>query len=583
MGWFPFVEAARAYRPAYLRKDIVSSLTVALLDVPQGIAYAQIAGLHPVYGLYSSIVMAAVSALFNNSNHMICGPTNAISIVTASTMLSVAPELRANPAAVVGLLTLLVGLVQLAFGLLQVGNLSQFVSRSVLVGFTAGAGLLIALNQVGALLGLRLEASDSLVERLADTVRHAGETNWVSVALGVGTVAVILFGRRFAKRLPWPLLAIVAAAAAVWAFDLEAMGVKLVGEVPRSLPPFTPPAFDLGTLRDLADDALAIAILGCVESMSIAKSIAVSTGQRMNNNQDFVGMGLSHVAGAFFHCMPGCGSFTRSALNHQSGAATRFSGFLCACWVAVILLLFGPAARYIPASALAGMLVILGLSLLKWSHIKVALFATRSDATVLLVTFLCTLFLHLETAIYVGVMSSLVLFLRKASAPHLVEYDLEGDRMREIASGSERSNPAISIIHVEGELFFGAAGLFEDEVRRLARDPSVRVVILRMKNARHLDATAVMALDALNKFLKESGRLMLISGATADVMRVLRNSGLVARMGPDRVFEAEDNLTVATRKALLKAKEFLGRTETPEVRVFYDESRAAKKGTKGEG
>ncbi len=324
----------------------------------------------------------------------------------------------------------------------------------------------------------------------------------------------------------------------------------------------------------MADDALAIAILGCIETMSIAKSIAISSGQRLDTNQGFIGIGAANLVGALFQCMPGSGSFTRSAMNFQAGARTRFAGVMSGLWVAVIVLLFGRLARYIPAASLAGLLIVLGLRMVHLHQIRVAMRATRSDATVLALTFACALLLHLRMAIYVGVISSLVLFLRKASAPHLVEYDLDGDTMREIRDPGERSHPQISIIHVEGELFFGAAELFEDEVRRLASDPNIRVVVLRMKNARHLDATSVMALEALHKFMREDNRLLLVSGATADVMRVLRNSGLLAQVGEDCVFPAEENLTAATRKALARAQEFLGKEAKPEVRVFYEKTRA---------
>jgi SulP family sulfate permease len=541
-----------------------------------------VAGLPPVYGLYTSVVTAFVSALMNNSQHVICGPTNAISLMVASTWLTAAdPAIRQNPAAVVTLLTFMVGVIQITFGLLKVGNLSQFVSRSVLVGFTSAAGLLIAINQLPAALGLQLSPSRHLLDQLWGLLTNLPLANPYAVGVGGATVALVYAGRRWFPRWPAALVAVVATALVTYGYGLEARGVALLGPVPSGLPCFAWPHFDYQNFVDLAQNALAIAILGCIESLSIAKSISLSTGQRMNNNQDFLGMGLSHFVGSFFHCMPGCGSFTRSALNQQSGAATRVAGMLCAVWVAAILLIFGPLAQFIPKAALAGLLVALGLSLVKWPHIRVAARATKSDATVLILTFICTLVLHLETAIFVGVVSSLVLFLRKASAPHLVEYDLEGDSMREISRPDERSHPQISIIHVEGELFFGAAELFEDEVRRLAKDPNVRVVILRMKNARHLDATAVMALAGLYRFLRDDHRLLVISGASPDVMRVLRNSGLVEQIGADCVFEAEENLTAATRKALQRAQQFLGKETKPEVRVFYEQTRAEKGGPRG--
>ncbi len=576
--WLPFYETGRHYRREWFKPDLTAGTTVALMAVPQAIAYATIAGIPPVYGLYAAIVLTLIVSLIGNSEHLMSGPTNAIAIVVASTIFSAShPAIRENPVGAVMLLGLMVGLVQLAFGLLQVGNLSQFVSRSVLIGFTAGAGLLIALNQLGPMLGLQLEAGTHLLERTRQTVMRLGESNLYALALGLGTIAFLFVMKRVAPRFPAALTAMVMSAVAVILFDLESKGVRLAGDIPARLPGFESPPFNLGMIADLAGGAIAVAILGCIESLSIAKSISLYSGQKMRNNQDFIGLGVSHIVGSFLQCMPGCGSFTRSALNFQSGGKTRFAGVICALLVALILLLLAPWARYIPTAALAGLLIMLGIGLINKEHIRRAVLSTGSDAAVLILTFVCTLLLHLDTAIYIGVLSSLVLFLRKASSPQLVEYNLEEGAMREIRDPNDRNEPEISIIHVEGELFFGAAEVFEQEVRRLANDPNIKVVILRMKNARHLDATTVAAIEALQNFMKANNRLLVISGASPSVMRVITRSGLLAVMGKENVFPAQENLTAATRQALIRGKEFLGHEVSPNLRIFYDKSRAKDK------
>lgn len=573
--WLPFVETARNYKREYLRADLLAGLTNAVMVVPQCIAYALIAGLPPIYGFYSAIVVATIGSLMGSSEHLVCGPTNSIAILIASAVMSSSTTMvKMDPANAALLLGLMVGLIQLTFGLLKMGNLSQFVSRSVVVGFTAGAGLLIALNQLDPFLGLQLPGSDHMLSQLWLTLEHLGQTNLYSLGLGVASLLIMFAGLKWLPRWFAPLLAVTVSAAVVYAFNLGAKGVALVGDIPATLPWFTSPKFDLRAIADLSDDALAIAILGCIETLSIAKSIGMTSGQRVESNQNFIGIGLANIAAAFFQSMPGSGSFVRSSLNFQVGGRTRLAGISSGLWVAGILLVCAPLVRYIPTASLAGLLIVLGLNMFQWHHIRVAFRATRSDATVLILTFASAVLLNLRMAIYVGVISSLVLFLRKASAPHLVEYDIEGDTMREIRDPSARSNPQISIIHVEGELFFGAAELFEDEVRRLAHDKNIRVVILRMKNARHLDATAVMALEALLKFLRADNRLLLVSGATDEVMSVLGRSGLLDLIGCDCVFQAEENLTAATRKALLRAQAFLGKEIKPEVRVFYEKTRA---------
>lgn len=578
LAFFPFVATARSYTREAFRSDLSASLSVALLTIPQAIAYAAIAGLPPAYGIYAAVMLTLVCSFFANSELLLSGPTNAISLVVAGALLTAShPWVRENPAQGAVVLAFLVGVVQLGFGFLKAGNLAQFISRSVLVGFTAGAGLLIALNQVPVLLGLNLPPVRHLLARFSETFSHLGEMNIYALGIGFGSLGLLYAGKRWFPRWPAALVTLALATAVVGVFQLEDKGVKVAGNLPAGLPGFSWPMVELGIVADLAGSAIAIALLGCIEGLSSAKRLSLATGQRMNSNQDFIGMGLAHLVGSFFQCMPGGGSFVRSALNFEAGARTRFAGVYSALWVVLMVMALAPVAKTIPSAALAALLIYLGTGLIKWDQIRSAVMATKSDAAVLILTFFCTLFLHLDTAIYIGVLASLILFLRKASAPHLVEYNMEDDSMREIRSPKERSNPEISIVHVEGELFFGAADAFEEQVRLLAKDPNIRVIILRLKNARHLDATAAYAIAGLNDSLRRMGRLLLVSGAPPEVMNVMRRSGLIEKLGEENVFPSEENLTVATRRALLRAKEFLGGEESPDVRIFYDKSREKEK------
>ncbi|MFQ3671513.1 MAG: SulP family inorganic anion transporter [Verrucomicrobiia bacterium] len=580
-GWaeyFPFLETARRYSRGAFRADCSASLTVALLTIPQAIAYATIAGLPPAYGIYSAVVLTLVCSLLANSEHLISGPTNATALVTAGALLTAShPWVKSNPAEAAVLLAMMVGVVQLGFGLLKAGNLAQFISRSVLVGFSTGAGLLIALNQVPDFLGLNLPPVRHLLGRFSETLTRLAEVNVYALGIAVVSLLLLYLGKRYFPSWPSALLTMALGAVVVKVFDLEAKGVKVAGQLPEGLPPFSLPSIDLGVIADLAGSAIAIALLGCIEGLSSAKRISLLSGQRMNSNQDFIGMGAAQVVGAFFQSMPGGGSFTRSALNFTSGAKTRFAGVLCALWVGLVVLVVAPLAKTIPTAGLAALLIYLGIGLIQVDQIRSAVLATKSDAAVLVLTFFCTLFLHLDTAIYIGVLSSLILFLRKASAPHLVEYNMDDDSMREIRSPKERTHPEISIVHVEGELFFGAADAFEEQVRMLAKDGNIRVIILRLKNARHLDATAVYAIEGLHNYLQKSGRLLLVSGAPPEVLKVMQRSGLIDKLGAENVFPSEENLTVATRRALLRAKEFLGGETSPDVRIFYDKSREKDK------
>jgi SulP family sulfate permease len=333
----------------------------------------------------------------------------------------------------------------------------------------------------------------------------------------------------------------------------------------------------LSIIHHLADSALAIAVIGMLEATAITKSLAAKSGQRFNPNQELMGMGVGNIAASLFGVPPGSSSFTRSAVNYQSGAATQMAAMFSSGAVLLVLLVVTPIFNYLPVAALAAHLMRVGYKLINKGQIRVAVYSTRSDAIVFFVTLLAAVFLKLDTAIYLGIGVSLVLFLQKTSTPILTEYSFnESGQLAELGDKAGRQNPQISIIHVEGELFFGAADLFQDQVRHLAGDKNIRVFILRMKNARHLDASTVMALDSLHEYLQETGRHLLISGCSRDVTRVLRNSGLLRKLGEENVFPSEANPTMATKRALKRATELLhGKAD---VRIFYDRERGGDSG-----
>jgi SulP family sulfate permease len=322
-------------------------------------------------------------------------------------------------------------------------------------------------------------------------------------------------------------------------------------------------------LSQLSSTVIAIAIIGMLEATAITKSLAAKSGQPLEPNQELLGMGVGNMACGLFGGTPGSSSFTRSAVNYQSGATSQLSSMFSSVVVLLILFLVTPVFNYIPVAALAAHLMRVGLRLINKSQIRVSLRSTRSDAVVFAVTVGAALFFKLETAIYVGIGVALVLFLQKTSTPSLVEYAFnESGQLAELQDPAARANPQISIIHVEGELYFGAADLFQEEIRRLGEDAHIRVFILRMKNARHLDASTVMAMENLHDYLQASGRHMLISGCNGEVMSVLKNSGVLAEIGPENVFPAESNLTMSTKRALRRATELL-HTRKADVRLFY--------------
>ena len=580
----PIWRELKRYSMSAFKADAFAALMVAIVTIPQAIGFSLVVGIPARAVLATAIVGAVVAALFTTSRHLVFGPTNTISIIVAGALLTVS-HVPLTPLQKVMVIGLMMGVFQLASGWLKMGNLTHFISRTVIVAYGTAVGVLIAAGQIGNLLGLG-RANDV---SLPGTVRHvvqsliAFDLNPMTAGVGISSLLVMIMLRRMRPRWPEGLLVLALFGFVAYFYNLSAFKVPLVrdsGEISGSLFMFTSfPASEeeFALIPQLASVALAAAILGMLETISITKSLAARSGQKVNANQELVAVGIANLAATASAAIPGSSSFIRSAVNFESGGRTQVASVLSSVAILVILAVFSPAVNFIPIAAIASYLILVAIRLVNFEHIKITRRATRSDAVVFWVTLVAALFLQLDTAVYVGIGVSLGLFLRKASAPSLVEYGFnEQGQLAELDDRKQRRNAAISIVHVEGELFFGAADLFQEQVRYLADDDQIRVVILRMKNARHLDATSVMSLLQLHEYLQSTKRYLLVSGINEEVAKVLRNSGALARIGIENVFPAEANLTMSTKRALLRASLLLqqdsvgGKTAKADVRLFYD-------------
>jgi len=451
------------------------------------------------------------------------------------------------------------------------------------VAYTAAAGILISVGQIGNLTGLDPGSDVSL----PGTLRHLAasavtfELNRPTALVGLGSLLAILWLRRWRPSWPDGLPVLALAGAAAYAFGLDRLGVRLVrdlGSISNGVPFFTRfplNADGLALLPKVTSLALAAAILGILEAVTIAKSLAARSGQRLDPNQELIGMGLGNMLGAGFGAMPGSASFLRSSAALQAGGRSQWAVVASSAAVLLIVLVLAPFIGYVPVAAIAAYLFIIALRLIRWDQIRVVRCATGTDALVFWITLVSALFLQPDTAIFTGIGVSLVLFLKKASAPTLVEhaFNPEGRLMR-IDEPGRRNHPQVSIIHVEGDLFFGAADLFQDAIHKLTADPQIRVFVLRLKNARHLDATTVMAISQLHDYLRGQDRHLLVSGVRPDIASVLERSGLATQLGADNIFPADLNPTLATKRALQRAQQLLG--TRPELRIFYQHSSAAE-------
>lgn len=568
------------------RTDTLAAATVAMVSIPQAIGFALIAGLPPPMVFTCVIVGGFVAALFFSSRHIVFGPSNSLSMLLAATFIAHAGS-SLGPSEMAVVLALLIGLFQLTAGCLRLGQVTQFISRSVVIGYGTAIGCLLALGQLHNLLGLSRPRDLSAWFAPWDALRQVfvGTIHPWPIALAAAAGLSFYLIKRLRPRWPETLIVLLAFSSFSLVVDLEVLGIKTIGAGSSFFS--TQPNFsglpvtlaELRTMRDLLGPALAIALLGMLEAVSIAKTYGMKSGDRLDINRELVAMGLGNLACAGCSAMPGSASFARSAANFQAGARTQFSGLLSSLFVLGLAVLLAPLIGHLPVPALAAALVRIGWNIVDLEQVIIAVRATRSDAIVLFGTFFIALILPLDTAIFAGVGLAIALALRKASAPSLTEYTFNaGEQLTELADTKTRVHPQIAIIHVEGELFFGAADLFQDHVRQRVEKENLKVVILRLKNARHLDATTAFAIRGLHDWMRQTGRHLLISGVHGGVLQVLQRTGLLTLIGESQIFPAELNPNIATRKALKRAQILVGTAEA-DVRIFYDNPERASVST----
>jgi sulfate permease, SulP family len=453
---FPFLRWWNFIGWDTLRADLLAGLTGAVIVLPQGVAFAMIAGLPPEYGLYTAIITPVVAALFGSSLHLISGPTTAISIVVFSSISSLAQPGSEEYIRLVLTLTFMAGVYQLAFGLARLGALVNFVSHSVVVGFTTGAAILIATSQLKHVLGLNLPGSHDFLEVWLHILGMLNQVNLYVLAVAVVTLVSAIFFRATIPRWPGMLFAMIIGSVLCLLINGSQHGISLVGQMPAKLPPPSLPDFTFATIRELAPKALAVALLGLIEALSIGRSIAAKSSQPIDGNQEFIGQGLSNIVGSFFSSYAGSGSFTRSGINYQTGAITPLSAVFSAMMLALILLLVAPLTAYLPIAAMGGIILLVAYHLIDVHHIRTIIRTSREETAVLFVTFLATLFLDLEFAIYAGVLLSLVLYLNRTAHPRIANLIPNTDAAGPLLIETESECQYLKVIRIDGPLFFGA-------------------------------------------------------------------------------------------------------------------------------
>jgi len=561
--YVPAFASLQSYGWADARADIVAGLTVATVAVPQAMAYAIVAGVPPECGLYTAIVMTVVGALFASSKQLINGPTNALSIAVLSAVAVIPPEHRLQAAV---LLAFLVGSLQIGITLLRLGDLTRYISHSVILGFTLGAATLLVLDQLKNLLGLSPvgDVHDAFLVRFWRTMTEGGAMHAWTLAIGVAAVALLMALRWLKRMLDWPLLpdlliTVIALAFATAWFGLEAKGVNVVGEIPAKLPSFTVPAFESVDLRLLSTSALAIATLGLLEAISMAKAIASQTRHKLDMNQLCLSEGLANVTGSFFQCIPGSGSLTRSAINLQAGGVTQWSGVISAIAVAGIVLAFAPYARFIPMSALAGILVVSAWRMVDWRGLRYNVKASRFDAVIVTVTAVAAVGISIEFCVLIGVFMSFLLAVPRAGRMLLTEFVISPEGVIQERLEGDQVCGRILIFGLEGEMFFGSASALEAHLETIESriQPETNVVVLRVKRVRSPDAVGIHLLDEHLRRIEARGVHVVLVGVRDDLRGALKRSGITARLGPKQIFFEQPVRHTSTQQGVKYAYELI--------------------------
>jgi sulfate permease, SulP family len=560
----PALDSLRGYTVGDLKKDTFAGLTVAAVAVPQAMAYASIFGMPLEMGLYTAIIMTTVGALLDSSKQLINGPTNAISIAMLSS-LAVVPEEQRVSAAI--MMAFLIGMIQTAIALLRFGDLSRFISHSVVVGFTLGASVLLFVDQLKNVLGLAVKVPehDPFVVRVWKTYSSNASVSWPTVAVALLTIALAMLFRRLNQRyrmgLPELLLALALVSLGLFCVDPSNHSrVMLIGDVPRRLPSFALPPFDFSLAIELSSGAVAIAFLGLLEAMAMSKSIASKTGQKLDMNQQCLSEGIANLVGSFFRCFPGSGSLTRSHINHSSGAVTQWSGVISALGVAITILVLAPLAKYIPKGALAGVLILTAMRMNELKTLNYYLVASKFDRWILIATALSAILIKVEFCILIGVVLSFVFYVQRAAKIKMNELTVTSDRViREIVPSDIRCS-YLRVLNVEGEMFFGCAPELDRLLKEFSDETpdSLKVVVLRLKRVNNPDAVCMDVLEQFIQRMHKKNVVVILSGVRSDMAMALSNVKIDHLIGPDNLFREESEVWASTVTAMKKGYSLLG-------------------------
>ena len=523
----------------------MAAITGAIVVLPQGVAFATIAGMPPEYGLYAAMIPAVIAALFGSSRQLVSGPTTAASIVLFSSLSVLADPGSADYVAYALTLTFMVGVIELAMGIARLGALVNFISHSVIVGFTAGAAVLIAASQLGNFFGMDMPRGLHLTEKLLYFGEHIGDIHPYATTVGFATlIAGIIFRRRF-PRIPYMIAAMVAGSVVSLLISHflyvggPAPGIHVVGALPATLPPLSSPDLNLNMIKELAPAALAVTLFALTEAVSISRSLAARSGELVDGNQEFIGQGLSNIFGSFFSSYVATGSFNRSGVNYAAGAKTPMAAIIAGLLLMIIVLFVAPLLAHLPNAAMAGILFLVAFGIIDFAHIKKIVRASRSDSIVLWATFLSTLFLELDFAIMLGVFLSLVIYLHRASRPR-VRVRVPDPRLPKQRFNTDPSLPEcpqFKMVRIDGPVFFGAVNYVAERLRIIAKHNSTQKHLLIMaRTISFIDVAGAEMLAHEASLRRKAGGQLYFHQLHDSAQELLERGGYLEDVGTENIF-----------------------------------------------